>query len=169
MATCMGAIDIVDPSAEVLVVDDEQAAPVLLRRRCGEGTVYFLNSWAYPGAMQIDEGPGSTLDSPGLIGMVFRHIARRCRGPVWISDDGDEPGAECRYVAYSHFPRSATLCIQNVDFDRPHAVTLHRAGRAEPVELAPGEFRMVSLATDAPGGTPTASVAPRPAPALPPA
>jgi hypothetical protein len=44
MTTCLGDIEITDPTMETLVVDDEQADPLLLRRRHGKGTVYFLNS-----------------------------------------------------------------------------------------------------------------------------
>jgi hypothetical protein len=43
--TCMGEIEITDPAAEILAVDDEEMEPLLLRRRVGKGTVYFLNSW----------------------------------------------------------------------------------------------------------------------------
>src|SRR5690606_26255084 len=86
IGACMGNLEITDPTMETLVVDDEQAAPVLLRRRLGRGWVYFLNSWAYPGAVNTDEGPGAVSHSPGLIGTIYRHIAKRCRGNVWITD-----------------------------------------------------------------------------------
>jgi hypothetical protein len=139
----MGDIDITDSDAEALVVDDEQAAPLLLRRRCGKGIVYFLNSWAYPGALDVDDGPGSTLNSPGLIGMVYRHIARENRGTVWITDDGQHTGTECEYIIFSYFPEAGKVCMLNVDFDRPHSGFLHYGGRDEPVELKAGEFRVI--------------------------
>ncbi|MCK5843255.1 MAG: hypothetical protein KAG97_01025, partial [Victivallales bacterium] len=75
MGTSKGIIEITDPNMETLVVDDEMADPILLRRSLGEGKVYFLNSWNYPGALDQDYGAGATMDSPGLIGMIYRHIA----------------------------------------------------------------------------------------------
>jgi hypothetical protein len=143
MTTCMGDLEITDPSAEVLAVDDEEMRPVLLRRRCGKGTVYFLNTWAYPGATEVDEGPGATVDSPGLVGMIYRHIARTSRGHAWITDDQKDAGPECDFVCYSYFPADGKICLQNVDFKRPHRIHLHHFGKCEPIELAPGEFRIL--------------------------
>lgn len=142
MSTPMGDIEITDAAAETLVVDDEQARPILLRRRCGAGTVYFLNSWAYPGALSVDDGPGATTDSPGLIGFIYRHIAGLARGSVWISDDQAAPGRECSFISYSYFPGSEIICLHNADFDRPHRFHLHTPDRCVAIELAPGEFRM---------------------------
>lgn len=146
MTTCMGDIEITDPDAEILAVDDEEMYPVLLRRKLGQGTVYFLNSWAYPGAMDADEGPGSTLGSPGLIGYIYRHIARiYARGTVWITDDGQDAGAECDYIAHSYFPESGQVCLHNIDFDHPHHFFLHSPTGSEEITLRAGEFRMRSV------------------------
>lgn len=146
LTVCMGEIDITDPGVEVLAVDDEEMAPVLLRRRCGRGTVYFLNTWAYPGATDVDYGPGATIGSPGLAGYVYRHIARNTRGHVWITDDGVDAGRECEFIAYSHFPASGTICLQNIDFQNPRRCFLHQGALETEVELAPGEFRLVNAA-----------------------
>ncbi len=143
LATPMGNIEITDPSAETLVVDDELERPVLLRRRYGKGEVYFLNSWAYPGAMEADDGPGGRVNSTGLIGAIYQHMAMRSRGNVWITDDGVSPGAECDYVTYSYFPEGGEICLLNVDFERPHRFQLHQFGTQGGIELAPGEFRMM--------------------------
>ena len=152
MATPMGDIEITDPDAEILVVDDEQGDPLLLRRRYGKGTVYFLNSWYYPGALNVDQGPGSTIDSPGLIGMIYQYIASANRGTVWITDDGSQPGSECNYVTYSYFPETHQICLLNVDFDNPHRFNLHTAEKQWKMDLDPGEFRLLSLdATNADG------------------
>ena len=140
--TCMGEIEITDPEAEVLAVDDEEMYPVLLRRRCGKGTVYFLNSWSYPGALDTDEGPGGTIGSPGLIGYIYRHIARQNRGSVWVSPCEGDPANELDYISYSFFPEAKTICLQNIDFERPHRCQLHHAGKATALELGPSEFRM---------------------------
>ncbi|MBE2203441.1 MAG: hypothetical protein IAE94_03735 [Chthoniobacterales bacterium] len=144
LTVCRGNIEITDPSVETLAVEDEEMAPVLLRHRCGKGTVYFLNTWAYPGATDADFGPGATLDSPGLAGYVYRHIARQVRPEAWISDDQVDAGAECRFINYSHFPQDGTICLQNIDFSSPHRFFLHRQEQIIPVELAPGEFRLLA-------------------------
>ncbi|MCG3148628.1 MAG: hypothetical protein PCFJNLEI_02073 [Verrucomicrobiae bacterium] len=144
LTTCMGNIEITDPTAETLVVDDEEMRPVLLRRRYGKGTVYFLNSWAYPGAMDVDEGPGATIGSPGLIGYIYRHIARHARGSVWITADQNtaEPASDC--IAYSFFPQDGTICLQNIDFKNSHRCWLHYLAKCAVIELAPGEFRRLN-------------------------
>jgi hypothetical protein len=126
-----------------LVVDDEEADPLLIRRRLGKGQVYFLNSWAYPGALDIDEGPGSTNCSPGLIGMIYRHIAMKARGRVWITDDRQTPGPESDHVSFSYFPQARRICLHNCDLARPHSVFLHQGTRFTEEELAPAEFRML--------------------------
>ena len=143
MNTSKGDIEITDSDMETLVVDDEIAEPILLRRTLGDGKVYFLNSWNYPGALDQDFGPGKTLDSPSLIGMIYRHIAWENRGTVWITDDGKSVGEECEYVNFSYFPKSETICLQNIDMDNSRAVHLHCGNKSELVSLAPGEFKLM--------------------------
>lgn len=143
LSTPMGNIEITDPDIEILAVDDEQADPLVLRRTYGEGKVYFLNSWAYPGAFDQDFGPGSTRHSPGLVGMIYRHIAKNARGNVYITDDRDEPRKECRYINVSYFPESHEICLFNIDFQHSHRFFLHAFGQCEPIELQAGEFRVV--------------------------
>lgn len=143
LTICMGDIEMLDPAMEVLAVDDEEKEPVLLRRHCGKGTVYFLNTWAYPGATDADFGPGAVNGSPGLVGYVYRHISRSVRGSVWITDDLQDAGEECNYIAYSYFPESGEICLQNIDFEHPHRCYLHRGGNHEQVSLAPAEFRIM--------------------------
>ena len=143
--TCMGEIEITDPQAEILAVDDEEMEPLLLRRRLGKGTVYFLNSWSYPGALDSDEGPGSHIGSPGLIGYIYSHIAKNNRGTVWIQPADANGEGELDYIAYSYFPESQTICLQNIDFKKPHRCTLREPGRSSAIELAPAEFRFLQL------------------------
>ena len=142
IGACMGDIEITDPAAKILVVDDEQAAPILIKRKLGKGTVFFLNSWAYPGAINTDEGPGARTNSNGLIGTIYRHIAQLSRGDVWITDDRNAPGHECEFVAFSHFPEANKICLLNIDANQPHRVFLHRFGQYTSVQLSPGEFRL---------------------------
>ncbi len=143
IGACLGNLQITDPGVETLVVDDEQAAPVLLRRKLGKGTVYFLNTWAYPGAVNTDEGPGARTSSPGLVGAIYRHIALQNRPAVHITDDQSQPGGECEYITYSYFPESGTICLFNIDFDRPHSFYLHHHSHITPITLAPGEFKLL--------------------------
>lgn len=143
LATPMGNIEITASNIEVLAVDDEQAKPLILRHQYGKGSVYFLNSWAYPGAFDQDFGPGSTRTSPGLVGMVYRHIAKRARGNVWITDDQDEPRSECEYINVSYFPEADKIYLYNIDFGKSHAFYLHAFGSVERITLDAGEFRVM--------------------------
>jgi len=129
----------------MLAGDDEEFEPVLLRRKLGKGEVYFLNTWAYPGGTVNDYGPGATIDSPGLVGYIYKHIARKVRGTVWITDDGRDAGMECEFIAYSYFPECGTVCLQNIDFKTSHSFVLHLAGRQDCITLRPGEFRTLKL------------------------
>ncbi|MEO6908681.1 MAG: hypothetical protein ABI210_12415 [Abditibacteriaceae bacterium] len=143
LATPMGNIEITDPNIEVLAVDDEQASPLVLRHKLGKGEVYFLNSWAYPGAFEQDFGPGSTRYSPGLVGYIYRHIANKLRGTIWITDDKNVPGMECEYINFSYFPESQQICLYNIDFGTSHTFYLHQEDKTEKIELSPGEFKLL--------------------------
>lgn len=139
-----GDIEITDPDAEVLVCDDEQADPILIRRKLGKGMVLFLNSWYYPGAWASDDGPGGRVGSTGLIGAIYRYLAKLSRGTIWTTEVGtDDPGEECSYIAYSYFPESGDICLQNADFDRPHTFDLHTPDGVRTVELPGATFRRI--------------------------
>lgn len=141
--TCLGDMEILDPATEILAVDDEEMRPLLIRRRCGRGTVYFLNSWSYPGALDRDEGPGGTPGSPGLIGFIYRHIARENHGSVWITSGEGYPVDTLDFIAYSYFPEDDVICLQNIDFRTERSFILHHHGRTTPVCLEPGAFQML--------------------------
>lgn len=140
----MGKIEITDPNLEVLVIDDEEARPIVTLHRYGKGKCYFLNTWTYPGALDIDEGPGSLINSAGLPGYIYRTIANENRGYVWITDDKDKPGEECNYVAFSYFPQAGKICLLNIDFEKEHTIWLHQFGICEKITLAPAEFKMLA-------------------------
>lgn len=146
LMVCMGDLEITNPAVEVLATDDEDFLPVVLRHRLGQGEVYFLNTWAYPGATDQDYGPGAEIDSPGLVGYIYRYIARRTRGRVWISDDGEDAGSGCKFISFSYFPEAGKICLHNIDFKRSHSCVLHHFDAIEPIELAPGEFRVLETA-----------------------
>jgi len=142
----MGRIEITDKSLEVLAIDDEYAYPIVTLHRYGKGNCYFLNTWTYPGALDMDEGPGGLMNSGGLPGYIYRAIANEHRGNVWITDDKLKPGKECDYVAFSYFPAAGKICLMNVDFENEHTIWLHQFGLCEKMTLAPMEFKMIATA-----------------------
>ncbi|MDY3286177.1 MAG: hypothetical protein SOX31_06355 [Eubacteriales bacterium] len=142
----LGDVEITDPELEILAIDDEQARPVVTRHRLGRGSCILLNTWTYPGALDMDEGPGGVYGSSGLLGYIYRAVANESRGHVYITDDKRVPGTECDYVSYSYFPEAGKICLFNVDFEQPHTVWLHRFGIHEKLTLAPGEFRTLETA-----------------------
>jgi len=143
--TRIGEIEITDSETEVLAVEDEEMEPFLLRRRHGKGEVYFLNSWAYPGALDLDFGPGSTVGSQGIISYVYRHIAKQVRGTIWITDDQYDAGENCAYISHSYFSDDGTACLLNIDMESPRRFYLHHRAGVFPMELSPGEFRRFKL------------------------
>lgn len=149
----LGRIEITDPSrVEVLAVDDEESRPFILRCKCGKGEVFFINSWAYPGALNADDGPGCTVDSKGLMGLLYGYIAGISRGHVWITgQDFANPDADSEHIAYSYFPDAGKICLQNIDFRNPRRCILHQFGDVDPIELAPAEFRILDTVVLKPG------------------
>lgn len=144
METRLGDIEITDREARTLIVDDEQGQPLLIKRRYGKGEVYFLNSWAYPGALNTDHGPGARVPAQGLITTIYQHIAAQCRGSVWITDDGQHTGMKSKYICYTYFPEAKKICLQNVDFDQPRSFHLHQRGHSsQAITLGPAEFRQM--------------------------
>ena len=139
----IGNIEAVDPNLEVVITDDETNRPVLLLHHYGKGKCYFLNTWAYPGALDLDEGPGSIMGSGGMIGCIYRMIANENRGYVYITDDEKAPGEVCKYVAFSYFPDAGKTCLYNIDFEQEKTFWLHQFGQREQITLAPGEFRII--------------------------
>ncbi len=141
----MGNIEVTDENIEVLVIDDEEARPIVTLHHYGKGKCYFLNTWTYPGALDMDEGPGSLVGSSGLLGYIYRAIANENRGYVWITDDKVKPGKECDYVAFSYFPEAGKICLLNIDYENEHSFWLHEFGMCEKVTLSPAEFRMIDI------------------------
>ena len=140
MHTCMGEMEITG-DVEVMLCDDEDFAPLMIRHKFGKGEVYFLNSWSYPGALYRDEGPSAVLESVGLPGYIFKHLANKSRGTVYITDDGLLPRTECDYIMFSYFPEDRSVCLMNIDFDHPHDFKLHLPTGVVDVSLKPSEFQ----------------------------
>jgi hypothetical protein len=139
--TRVGEIDIVgDP--EVLALHDATFTPTLLLNNYGKGKVYFLNSWEYPGALDIHQGPGAEIGSKGIVGEVYKKIAMDNRGTAFITDDGIAPAA-CDRVVHSYFPSNKKVYLMNIDFERPSEFFLHFNGKISKMELKPLEFRVI--------------------------
>lgn len=143
LACRLAKLEITDPSIEVLAADDEECEPLIIKRKCGKGTVYLVTAWEYPGAMDIDEGPGAKTEPDGLMEHLYRRVAELARGHVFITDDGRQPGPECKYVACTYFPDAGKICLYNIDFERPHTIRVHEFGYVAEYTLAGGEFRML--------------------------
>jgi hypothetical protein len=137
--THIGDIEITgDP--EIIAVHDETYMPALILNRYGKGRVYFLNSWEYPGALDIHTGPGAEADSRGLVGEVYKRIALDSKGTVFITDDGIEPGNNCEHITYSYFPSNGKTYMMNIDFSRSHEFNLHKGNSKGKIKLGPLEF-----------------------------
>lgn len=144
MSTCLGDVEITG-QVETLLVEDEEMDPILFRHPCGKGEVYFLNSWSYPGALAEDKGPGAEVNSPGIIGYVFKMLANKSRGTVFVTDDGFLPKTECEFIMFSYFPEDGSVCLMNIDFDHPHSFRLHLPTEVQNITLQPSEFRQFKI------------------------
>lgn len=141
-ATHMGDIEITG-NPETVAVHEETYNPVLLINRYGKGKVYFLNSWEYPGALYMNEGPGVKNDSLSIIGEIYKSIALENRGTAFITDEGQSPGRNCEYISYSYFPSNGKVYILNSDFCKGHEFFLHLNGKSQKIKLKPAEFRVI--------------------------
>lgn len=128
---------------EIIAVHDETFSPVLLMNNYGKGKVYFLNSWEYPGALDMHTGPGAEIDSNGIIGEVYKRIAMDCRGTAFITDDGIVPGKNCEHITYSYFPSNDKVYLMNIDFNQSHEFFLHVKGTKKRIKMEPLEFKVI--------------------------
>ena len=142
----LGDIDVANPAAETVFFDHESCIPLLLRLPKGKGEVWFLNSWFYPGAFRNEYGPQAVPGDTGMIGDMLKYLAKSVRGEVFITEAGtDDPGAECSFVNYSHFPNEKLVLLYNIDFEKPHTIDLHAFGKTTAATLAPQELRRVTV------------------------
>lgn len=141
-ATHIGDIEITG-TPETLAVHDETFTPTLLLNKYGKGKVYFLNSWEYPGALDVNAGPGATIYSSGLVGEVYKKIAVDNRGTAYITDDEISAGPSCERIVYSYFPSNGKVYLLNIDFEIARECFLHVKGRIINLKLAPLEFKII--------------------------
>ena len=147
MALKVGDLEYTRPADayDKLAVEDEGGdIPVIFRVKTGKGEVYFVNTWCYPSVANLDEGPGASYGSKGLMSTLYAYVAKISRGDVYI--DGvcqDGPDAECDFVVCSYFPEDGRTFLKNIDFREPHRFDLVRNGKRETIVLAPAEMRII--------------------------
>lgn len=132
----LGDIEITDPAVKVLVTEDERNHPIILERPLGKGKVIFINCWNFPSEMDIDEGPGAMTAPEGMITELYRYFASQVETTVKVTENGELP----QYTCCSFFQEDKSVCLLNIDFDRPHQVEVHYSGKTEIRTLAPAEF-----------------------------
>ena len=94
---------------------------------CGSGSPPPGPGSASPGAMTASEG---------MITELYRYFASQTAPEVKVTENGELP----QYTCCSYFPEDKSVCLLNIDFDRPHQVEVHYSGKTEIRTLAPAEF-----------------------------
>ena len=146
LGVTLGELELTGPEEdyERLVVDDERLRPIILRCKSGKGEVFFVNTWAYPATVNLDEGPGLEEGGRGMMSRLYAYVARISRGHTWITGpDFETPDEDCRWIMQSYFPDAGKICLLNLDYERPRRCVLHWFGDKDFIELAPGEFRQM--------------------------
>ena len=146
IAAPLGELEYTNPpeAYEMLAVDDEDMRPVILRCKSGKGEVYFINTWCYPGALNLNNGAGSFDDERGLMDYLYEYVAMQGRGHAWITgDDFEKPDEDCRWIVFSYFPDAGKICFLNLDYDNPHKCVLHYFGSKKFITLQAGEFLQI--------------------------
>lgn len=137
---------------EALAVDDETQLPFILRCKSGKGEVFLMNWWGYPAAANMDVGCGAEENGEGLVGKLYKYVAKISRGHVYITgEDFETPDEDCGYIVCSYFPDDGTVCLLNLDYENERRCILNNFGDIERIALAPGEFRRVDSVVLTPG------------------
>ncbi len=129
---------------EDLAVDDENMRPVILRCKSGKGEVFFVNTWAYPGSLNSNNGAGSLDDERGLMDYLYEYVAKQGRGHAWITGpDFENPDEDCKWIVFSYFPDAGKVCFLNLDYDNQRKCVLNYFGDKKFITLQPGEFLQI--------------------------
>jgi len=116
------------------VVTDSAGRPVLTRRRVGNGVVYLLCAWAYPGHEAL---------SRFMPRVLRRLLSLNAAGPVTVSGEDD--------VYYAVWGRGGTpekVYLLNTDWveaGNTKTVRLEYGGHAAEVSVTEGEVREITL------------------------
>ncbi len=146
MAAPLAELEYTNPESdyEFLAVDDEDMRPVILRCKNGPGEVYFINTWCYPGTLNLNNGAGSFDDDRGLMDYLYEYVAKQGRGHAWITgEDFENPDEDCKWIIFSYFPDGGKICFLNLDYDNPRKCVLHYFGEKKFITLQPGEFMQI--------------------------
>ncbi len=142
----LGDLEYTGPASdyEPLAVDDETLLPFILRCKSGKGEVFLMNWWGYPSAADMDVGVGAEEGGFGLVGRLYRYVAKISRGHVFITGpDFENPDADCDYIVYTYFPDAGKICLLNLDYENERRCVLQQFGDKDLITLAPAEFRIV--------------------------
>lgn len=147
MAAPLGELEYTNPPEcyEPLAVDDEDMRPVILRCKNGAGEVYFVNTWCYPGSLNLNNGVGAMDDGRGLMDLLFEFAAMQGRGHAWITGpDFETPDEDCKWMVWSYFPDAGKICFLNLDYERERKCVLHYFGDKKFISLQPGELLQIN-------------------------
>ena len=146
IAVSLGDLEFTGPKEnyERLAVDDEELRPIIVRCRSGKGEVFFVNTWAYPATVNLDEGPGMEPGGRGMMSRLYAYVAKLSRGHTWITGpDFENPDEDCRWIVQSYFPDAGKICFLNLDYEHERKCVLHWFGEKDFITLKPGEFRLM--------------------------
>ncbi|MCQ2388483.1 MAG: hypothetical protein MJ138_02090 [Kiritimatiellae bacterium] len=154
MGIPIGKLEYVAPKEnfESLAVCDEGLDPFILRCKSGKGEVFLMNWWDYPVVANMDVGCSSEVADVGMVGYLYKYVARIAHGNVFISGpDFVNPDEDCNWIVYSYFPDAGKICLLNLDYDNERKFVLHWFGEKDFVTLDPGEFRLMDAPVLEPG------------------
>ena len=146
MALQLGDLEYVAPKENFtpLAIDDEVCDPFILRCKSGRGEVFLMNWFGYPVAANMDVGCSSEQADVGMVGYLYKYVARIAHGDVYITGpDFVNPDEDCNWVVYSYFPEGGKICMLNLDYDHERKFVLNWFGEKDFITLAPGEFRQM--------------------------
>ena len=133
------AADIELAGAEVVAYDASTGAPLLVRHRFGEGWVYTLTLWAYPGHEKFQRFSAAAVEN----------LAREAVADLFVED----PSREVFYTIYDNPASGADhlVMLLNTDWStrgNVKHVVVHWGDRAIPVEVVEREGCFVHLRRD---------------------
>ncbi len=120
--------------AEIIAYDSDTGAPLLVRHRFGQGWVYLLTFYAYPGHEKLSR----------LVGGIIAGLAERYRTDDYVTAATDE----IFWTRWENGPRHRTLMLLNTDWtsDRNRqTVNIHCAAGDFTAEVVEHEAKIITL------------------------
>ena len=92
----------------------------------------------------MDVGCGSEVEDVGMVGYLYRYVAKISRGHVYITGpDFENPDADCDYIVCSYFPDEGKVYLLNLDYVNERKCVLQQFGDKDFITLAPAELRII--------------------------